>query len=150
MHIVKGFTLVELMITVAIIGLLAVVATPVFQNYLARTKVIEAFSGVLLAKTLLADFYSANGKMPADNSLEANAIEDGLEASNYISNSASTYKQLTPNSASIKVTLSGISSLLVHGTSDTLVITLNSSGQNLLIDCTNSTVPHALLPRTCK
>ncbi|MFK8021228.1 MAG: pilin [Pseudomonadales bacterium] len=51
----KGFTLIELMIVVAIIGILAAVALPAYQDYTVRAKVTEGFSLAAAAKTLVAE-----------------------------------------------------------------------------------------------
>ena len=63
----KGFTLIELMIVVAIIGILAAVAIPQYQNYVARAQVAEALSLASGAKTAVAEYYMTTGSYPAGN-----------------------------------------------------------------------------------
>jgi type IV pilus assembly protein PilA len=61
----QGFTLIELMIVVAIIGILAAIAIPAYQDYTQRAQIGEAFSMVSGAKTAIAEFAQTNGAYPS-------------------------------------------------------------------------------------
>ena len=65
----KGFTLIELMIVVAIIGILVAVGIPQYQNYVARAQVAEGFSLAGGLKTAVAEYHDTNGEFPASNEL---------------------------------------------------------------------------------
>ena len=63
----KGFTLIELMIVVAIIAILAAIALPAYQDYVARSQVSEAMSLASGAKTAVTEYYADRGTWPANN-----------------------------------------------------------------------------------
>ena len=67
----KGFTLIELMIVVAIIGILAAIAIPAYQNYTIRAQVTEGLSLADGWKTALSEFYSQNGVFPTSTTTTA-------------------------------------------------------------------------------
>lgn len=61
---IAGFTLIELMIAVAIVGILAALALPAFGNYMTRARVSEAVNVAQGCKTSIAEFQSTNGAFP--------------------------------------------------------------------------------------
>ena len=65
-RIQKGFTLIELMIVVAIIGILAAVALPAYQDYTVRAKMSEVVLAASGPKAAIAETFQSTGKMPAD------------------------------------------------------------------------------------
>ncbi|HGT1964099.1 TPA: pilin, partial [Neisseria gonorrhoeae] len=75
----KGFTLIELMIVIAIVGILAAVALPAYQDYTARAQVSEA---ILLAegqKSAVTEYYLNHGEWPEDNDKAGVASSDKIK-----------------------------------------------------------------------
>jgi type IV pilus assembly protein PilA len=62
----SGFTLIELMIVVAIVGILAALALPAYQDYIARSRMAEVLAELAESKTSVSEYVASNGEWPAD------------------------------------------------------------------------------------
>jgi len=74
----NGFTLIELMIVVAIIGILAAIALPAYQDYTIRAQMVEGITMTNALKPKIAEFYNYKGRFPKNNA------EAGLPESKYL------------------------------------------------------------------
>ncbi|MGH9485752.1 MAG: pilin [Terriglobales bacterium] len=78
MKMQKGFTLIELMIVVAIIAILAAIAIPAYQNYLIRSQVSEGASLMGGAKVAALEYYSDHGTWPTTNAKAGLATDTSI------------------------------------------------------------------------
>ena len=133
----KGFTLIELMITVAIVGILAAVALPAYQDYTIRAQVTEAFSLTAGAKNTVAEYFANKGALPADSA----AAGYGGAAGKYVTGVAIANGVIT-------ATLGGDANAKVAGKTVALTPTEDATG-TLKWGC-SSNADAKYLPSSCK
>ncbi len=110
-NVQKGFTLIELMIVIAIIAILAAIAIPAYQDYTTRSKVSELIVAADACKTSVAEYYQSKATLPA------NMSEAGCS-----SNSTQYISSLAVTNGKIEVTAS-----------DTLAKSFKTAGNNTFV-----------------
>jgi len=135
----KGFTLIELMIVVAIIGILAAVAIPAYQDYTVRTKVSEGLSLASGVKSSVSETYISTGSFPTDNTEAGVASSASITGNNVQSVAVS-------GSGVITVTYTDGSSPLDGGT---ITLTPNDSGGSVTWTCASG-LEDRYLPSNCR
>ena len=124
----KGFTLIELMIVVAIIGILSMFALPAYQDYTKRTYVAEGIALSTGAKMAATEYYSTEGKWPLDNA--AAGIAEPLEISGQSVHFVSIAGQDTGGDVRILIGYNG--KVLGGTTTATVVTALGDGGDGVL------------------
>src|SRR5438094_4635948 len=141
-RIQQGFTLIELMIVVAIVGILAAIALPAYQDYIVRSKMSEVEAAVAACKTSVAEYTASHGTLPGDNtvagcSTSSTQYVDGSATGTGFSAGAIHYTSaITQGSTTITCEL-----ILTPGTVTSEAVIPSWSGSNGGAACSSKYVP---------
>jgi type IV pilus assembly protein PilA len=137
----RGFTLIELMIVVAIIGILAAVAIPAYQDYIARAQVSEAVSLTSSGKTPMAEFFADKGIWPSTADIVMGSLSGKYVSNITITGGANVSTALTLQA---KMKGTGVNSHIVD---KTLEVT---SVDGKVWNCSGGDISSKFRPAACR
>jgi len=136
----QGFTLIELMIVVAIIGILASMAIPAYQSYTIRAQIAEGLNLAGPVKQAVATYQMDSGNYPTDNA-DAGIGPGSDFSSSYV-------QSITISDAVISIQYGNNAHASIGGNSVTLTAT--STLGSIAFDCASTTIASSYLPNSCR
>ena len=133
---IAGFTIIEVMLVLTVIGILVAIAIPVYQDYSVRTRVTEAVGFMAPAKNAVTLYYSMNGSLPSNN--EAADMDEPASMRSAVVES-------------VEILAGGVIQVtLRHPAISGHTITLTPAIDGALTRSCSSSLPDQLLPRNCR
>ena len=137
-----GFTLIELMIVVAIIGILAAIAIPAYQDYTVRAKVSEVMVIASAARGNIAEYYLSTNDMPPDTNTAG--VNTNANQSRYI-------KTITFATSNTGSTLTyTLENLVAEANDKTFIYRVDGDANGVKVNCKSGTLPDKYRPANCR
>ena len=136
----QGFTLIELMIVVAIIGILAAIAIPAYQDYTIRAQVSEGLNLGGGAKTAVSEYFQDRGAWPTDNNEAGLSVAADIEGK-YVTGVAVASNVVT-------VTYGNSAHAVISG--DTLALTATDNTGSIGWACSSADLADKHMPAACR
>jgi type IV pilus assembly protein PilA len=150
LRVAKGFTLIELMITVAIIGILASVALPAYQDYTIRAKMSEVILAISSCRTSVTELYQSGGSPPGSDNWGCEAATSRYVASISTDDNGKVTATIQNINATVNTQVVTMTPLVLAGVPADSSINMGQALFGWLCGSTGTTLEKKYLPSSCR